>query len=188
MARWGISEKVISDNGPCYRSQEFAEFAKNWHFKHETISPYHSQSNGLAEKYVSVCKRILTKSKESKSDPLIGILEYRNSPLESGYSNAQLATGRQLRSFLPTSREKLQPTLVPPNLVQENIRLCKEKDKSYYDRQSKPLEPLEIGQRARIQQPDKSWEPVTVIKSSMKGHIQSNPLMAHGTQETTVTS
>lgn len=69
MARWGICEKVISDGGPCFKSQEFADFAREWDFKHHTISPYHNQTNGLAEKYVSICKKILTKAKEDKRDP-----------------------------------------------------------------------------------------------------------------------
>jgi hypothetical protein len=163
MARWGICEKVISDGGPCYKSQEFADFAREWDFKHHTISPYHNQTNGLAEKYVSICKKILTKAKEDKRDPLIGILEYRNTPLKSGYSPAQLSMGRQLRSILPTTAENLKPKTIPSQLVMESIRQEKMKGKGYYDRQSKPLEPLQIGQSARIQQPDKTWQPAVVI-------------------------
>ena len=163
MARWGISEKVISDNGPCYKSQEFAEFARQWDFDHQVISAYHSQSNGLSEKFVSICKNILTKAKESKTDPLIGILEYRTTPLESGYSPAQLSMGRQLRSVLPTTQDNLKPKVISPNLVKESIKCSKQKQKDYYDRQSKTLEPLKLGQSARIQQLDKTWKPATVV-------------------------
>lgn len=45
MARWGISEKVISESGPCYNSKEFSGFAKEWDFNHFMISPYYNQSN-----------------------------------------------------------------------------------------------------------------------------------------------
>ncbi|XP_052819930.1 uncharacterized protein K02A2.6-like [Mya arenaria] len=163
MARWGISEKVISDGGPCYISQEFADFAKEWDFNHQTISPYHSQSNGLAEKYVSVCKKLLTKAKDAGRDPFIGILEYRTTPLESGYSPAQLNMGRQLRSILPTSKENLMPKVISPNLVRQGIQGSKQKGKKYYDRQARSLEPLTYGENTMIQQLNKTWRPATVV-------------------------
>ena len=49
-ARHGIPEKLISDNGPQFSAQEFAHFANEWDFRHITISPTYTQSNGLVEK------------------------------------------------------------------------------------------------------------------------------------------
>ncbi|XP_041349297.1 uncharacterized protein K02A2.6-like [Gigantopelta aegis] len=51
-ARHGIPEEVLSDNGPCYSSMEFAQFSKDWDFQHVTSSPKFPQSNRLAEKTV----------------------------------------------------------------------------------------------------------------------------------------
>ena len=45
----GISEKVISNNGRQYSSNEFKMFANQWGFKHVTSSPQFPQSIGLAE-------------------------------------------------------------------------------------------------------------------------------------------
>ena len=39
-ARHGIPETVVSDNGPQYSSQEFAEFAQAYSFHHVTSSPH----------------------------------------------------------------------------------------------------------------------------------------------------
>ena len=164
LARWGICEKIISDGGPCYASQEFTEFAKEWDFVHQKISPYHSQSNGLAEKYVSICKNILTKAKETGRDPLLGILEYRTSPLDCGYSPAQLAMGRQLRSILPTAKGNLKAKVINSNLVKQCIQNSKDREKKFYDRQAKPLKALNLGENTMIQQTDKSWKPATVIE------------------------
>ncbi|XP_021352836.1 uncharacterized protein K02A2.6-like [Mizuhopecten yessoensis] len=61
-SRFGIPEKIISDNGPEYSSEKFREFAKTWDFNHETSSPHHPQSNGLAEKTVQTIKRLFTKA------------------------------------------------------------------------------------------------------------------------------
>ncbi|MEW8560660.1 MAG: RNase H-like domain-containing protein, partial [Candidatus Thiodiazotropha sp.] len=52
----GIPEKVVSDNGPQFSSQEFREFADHWDFHHSKISPGLSNSNGLAEKMVGIAK------------------------------------------------------------------------------------------------------------------------------------
>ncbi|XP_062597593.1 uncharacterized protein K02A2.6-like [Saccostrea cucullata] len=51
-ARLGIPQKVVSDNGPQYSSQEFASFSREYDLIHATSSPRHPQSNGLAEKSV----------------------------------------------------------------------------------------------------------------------------------------
>ena len=47
-ATHGIPEMVCSNNSPQYDSAEFANFAKDWEFKHVTSSPLYAQSNGEA--------------------------------------------------------------------------------------------------------------------------------------------
>ena len=39
-ARYGIPDVLVSDNGPQFSSDDFAEFSKSWEFKHVTSSPY----------------------------------------------------------------------------------------------------------------------------------------------------
>ena len=48
-ARHGVPETVVSDNGPQYAPQEFANFAKKYDFAHITSSPLFPQSNEQAE-------------------------------------------------------------------------------------------------------------------------------------------
>ena len=57
----GQLNQLVSDNGPNFASSEFQQFAKAWDFKHTTSSPHYPQSNGLAERYVSIIKKILQK-------------------------------------------------------------------------------------------------------------------------------
>lgn len=115
-ARLGIPRKVVSDNGPQYSSQEFANFSKEYDFTHATSSPRYPQSNGLAEKSVQIVKRIFKKAELDGRDPYLGILEYRTTPLEVGYSPAELLQNRQLRSILPTLNDQLLPKVRPPPL------------------------------------------------------------------------
>ena len=105
-ARFGIPETLMSDNGPQYSSQEFANFAKTYNFCHITSSPHYPQSNGLAERAVQTVKKLL---KESK-DPYQAVLSYRSTPLPwCNISPAELLMGRQLHTALPQVDDLLLP-------------------------------------------------------------------------------
>jgi len=162
-ARMGIPEKCITDNGPCYASEEFAQFSKAWDFHHDTSSPLHSSGNGFSEAYVKICKRILTKAKADHKDPLLGILEYRVTPLEIGYSPSELLMGRQLRSVLPVAKERLMPRYIESSDVTGKLKANKNKEKGYYDQRAKSLPPLELGDSARIQQHNNTWKQAIVV-------------------------
>ena len=63
-ARHGIPDELRSDNGPQYHSDEFAQFASDWGFRHTTSRPRYPQSNGQAERAVRTVKDILRKENE----------------------------------------------------------------------------------------------------------------------------
>ena len=85
-ARHGIPEIVISDNGPQFGSEAYRQFAQDFQFEHITSSPYFPQSNGEAERAVGTIKNLLKK----KDDPYLALLAYRATPLETGFSPAEL--------------------------------------------------------------------------------------------------
>lgn len=72
-SRFGIPEKVLSDNGPQYASHEFDTFANQWDFDHVTSSPRYPLSNGLAENSVQTIMRILKTAQSSGKDPCLRI-------------------------------------------------------------------------------------------------------------------
>jgi transposase InsO family protein len=164
-ARYGICQKLISDNGPQFKSEQFAKFAENWGFEHSTSSPLYPQSNGLAEKTVSTAKRLLTKAKQDNRDPYLSILEYRNCPLECGYSPSQLLMSRRLRSVIPMTKEQLRQKTADENQVHDKLEKTRSKQKSYYDRTAKPLSPLKVGQNVRVQI-NRKWIPAKVLKDN----------------------
>jgi len=47
-----------------------------------TVSPQYPQTNGLVEKEVQIVKNLLTKAKQDRRDPYLGLLEYRNTPID----------------------------------------------------------------------------------------------------------
>ena len=56
LANHGIPEVLVSDNGPCFTSEEFETFCKLNVIKHITSQPYHPATNGLAERGVRTFK------------------------------------------------------------------------------------------------------------------------------------
>ncbi|UYV75322.1 hypothetical protein LAZ67_12003488 [Cordylochernes scorpioides] len=130
-ARHGIPETVVSDNGTQFgAAREFANFARQYGFQHVTSSPRFPQSNGMAEAGVKIAKLILKKNQ----DPSLGLLEYRSTPLENGYSPAELLMGRKLRTTLPIAPENLYPKLVDSQTLERKEGRRRKDMKSRYDR------------------------------------------------------
>ena len=117
----------------------------------------------LQKKNLGIVKNIFIKAKQSGKDPYIAILEYRNCPLECGYSPNQLLYSRKTKSILPITDAQLKPATVDPKIVFCKIQRQKEKQKQYYDRLSKPLPGLNVNEYVRMQI-GKKWFPAKVIK------------------------
>lgn len=86
---YGFPQIIIADNMP-FGSYECKNFAKENDFEIITSSPRYSQSNGLAERAVQICKNILKKS-QSEDIVLKSLMAYRTTPTKyMKYSPAQL--------------------------------------------------------------------------------------------------
>ena len=126
-ARHGICEFLKSDNGPQFSGSHFKSFAAEYGFEHITSSPRFPQSNGEAERAVQTVKNLLT----TAPDPYLALLAYRATPLQNGYSPAELLMRRRLRTTVPAL-----PTLLNPVLPDYNALEAKEKEKRRNDARS----------------------------------------------------
>ena len=78
LSRYGIPSEVISDNGPRPPQRYLIRFT-------------HKQTeSSLGEKSVQTVKNLLIKVKQDNRDPCLGLLEYRNIPIDDVGSPAQL--------------------------------------------------------------------------------------------------
>ena len=127
---------------------------KEYGFTHITSSPRYPQS----KRAVRTVKNLLDKNR----DPYAALLAYRSTPLENGYSPAELLMGRKLRTTVPVALTQLVPHL-------PNFSKLKEKEKQLRERQRKNfnhhhhtvnLKPLQTGDNVRN---SGNWNQSTVI-------------------------
>ncbi len=69
-ASYGIPANVVSDGGPCYASQEFADFAKEWDILSFFLFPEISTIKWLSRAYGWYCETHFHKGEISQNRPL----------------------------------------------------------------------------------------------------------------------
>lgn len=104
-ARFGLPEEIVSDNGPQFRSNEFAEFLNQNGIKHSKTVPYNPSANGMVERLNRTLKesiQAIELSGEAWEDSLIMALgTYRTTPHSAtSKTPAELMFGRRVRTRL----------------------------------------------------------------------------------------
>ena len=162
-ARHGIPNEVMSDNGPQFRSHEYADFAKSYNFKPLYSTPYYPQSNGQTERYVQTIKNMMKKCSADHVDIQIGLLNYRNTPLEHiNLSPSQLLMGRRLRSRIPTTKTNLKPQLTPD--ISKQRQYIQKQQKLKYDRHAgKSHKQIIPGTTVKYRNYKQEWTPGTIL-------------------------
>ena len=165
-ARFGIAEQCISDNGPPFGSAEWIQFSRKWDFEHLTISPGNSKANGKAESAVKMAKRLMTKAKDSNSDPYLALLDYRNTPTQGmNTSPAQRLLDRRARTLIPMTGKLLEARRTNNDDDKAHLQRKQEIQAKYYNRGAKDLPALKKGDAVRMKpfiQGDKQWKKATV--------------------------
>ena len=97
-AHFGYPHTVVTDNATSFVSEEFQAWCKERGITHLTGAPYHPATNGAAERLVQTFKQALTKSSlPPRAAALEFLMQYRRTPLASGYSPSEILNGRQIR-------------------------------------------------------------------------------------------
>ena len=161
-SRYGLPEQLVSDNGPQFTSEEFAQFTKMNGIKHILCAPYHPSSNGLAERFVQTFKRAM---KASAEEP--GFLNqrlnqflftYRSCPhATTNVSPSELFLGRALRTRFDLLKPDLKSKVLDKQAAQ----------KSQHDKHSK-TRCFTPGQAVMIRdfRPNSNkWMPGTVLSA-----------------------
>ncbi len=165
----GVPNRLTTDNGPQYRSEEFSKFCAKWGIYHDPSSPYHHIANGYAEAAVKSMKAIIKKVCPGKQVNCASfwsaLLEYRNTPKADGLSPAQRLFGRPMRTMLPAH------PVIYKKIIQKEIRdadkkalALREKAAARYNTGARKLGELKVGDIVRVQHHmTKEWNLIAEI-------------------------
>ena len=149
LARYGLPDRLTTDNGPQVDCAEFKKFAVECQFEHVTTSPRYPQSNGKAENSVKTAKNILKKAADASYDAHLSLLDFRNTPSVGMDSTpAQRLFSRRTRTSLPMASHLLQPKVIPN--VHQNLQQRQTKQALSFNRGAKELQPLKDGDVVRV--------------------------------------
>ena len=183
LARYGLPDRLTTDNGPQFNCAEFQKFAAEYQFEHVKTSPWYPQSNGKAENGVKTAKNILKKAADASHDPHVSLLDFRNTPSEGMDSTpAQRLFSRRTCTSLPMTNHLLQPKVIPN--IHQNLQQRQAKQALSFNRGAKELQPLKDGNVVWVQPlPDHSrwfnaqvkWSGSCMLLSSPNRGWQSLP-------------
>lgn len=165
-SNFGIPSKCISDNSP-FNSQEIKEFCTQYNIEWITTSPNHSQANGMAEKAVGIAKNIVRKAHSEKVSYLDLLMEYRATKIPAiGYSPSEILMGKNIRTKMPVSENKILPISNLSKLhkeVKQKLSNNQTKTKIYFDRNSRKEETFQANDKVMVYEKNK-WVPGFIIK------------------------
>ena len=96
---FGLPRRVLTVNGPCFKSQKFVEFHKKLSISVEKSSAYNHQSVGSDERMVQTIKQIMNKNAENAWLAML-IFKATNIP-GINKSPSEILNGRKFRTNLP---------------------------------------------------------------------------------------
>ncbi|XP_062556636.1 uncharacterized protein K02A2.6-like [Armigeres subalbatus] len=119
IARFGLPDVIVTDNGTQFDSNSFAKFCEKNGIEHIKIPPFHPQSNGQAERFVDTLKRALTKMECDAIEEALQtfLFTYRYTPnkyIEDSKSPAEAMLGRKIKMNLDHLK-KQQPKSLQVN-------------------------------------------------------------------------
>ena len=80
LCNFGMPETIITDNGSCYKSQEFLDFCARFEIEHITGSAYNHQANAIAERSIQTIKTLMAKNPR---DVWLALLIYKSTPTQA---------------------------------------------------------------------------------------------------------
>lgn len=163
----GIPHCVITDNGPQYKGEAFRQLMQKWDIQHITSAPRNAQSNGEAERAVQTAKALMRKNVDWE----VALGYYRDTPLSTGFSPAQLMFNRGMNT-----RGFGQAGGVDVALFKRRDAENKERSETNYNRRhsTKIRDQVEVGMPVMIQDPGQQPAPGTVVAAQGREVLVQN--------------
>lgn len=153
----GLPSKIVTDNGPPFNAFEFQKFCDRHGILLYKIPPYHSQTNGQAERCVQTTKKVLIKYSLGK-ERFLTIQQKVNKFLLSSRNTPSSATGRTPSEMIFAFKPRTLLDAVTGKSA-ENCDLKKKDITSIENnvKKSKNLSSFEMGTRVFYRNHFKAW-------------------------------
>lgn len=160
-ARFGLLYTLVSDNGTCFKSEEFEKFLATNEIQHKVTAPYHPAMNGQAKRYVQTTKRALTSMELESGDLHLNLnkflIRYKKSPnIATGISPAELIFGRTIRCRLGLVKHQV-------STEQNEKSMAEGKKRKFFNKGTK-VQYRNYGNKA------KKWNYDTIVSRSRNLH------------------
>ena len=172
-SRYGVPQRIVTDNAQTFCSTHFANLMAEYGIKHRKITPLYPQANGAVERLNrNINKVVKTAIAEGRNWRFVlddWLLAYRNTPHSvTGQAPAVLMFGRNLNDKLPA----LHPTsskATDPTSIREQDTRTKAKSKQYHDNKNTVASPtLKVGDTVAIRNEKKSKLSLPWLKTPFK--------------------
>ncbi|MCY3927858.1 MAG: DDE-type integrase/transposase/recombinase [Acidobacteria bacterium] len=133
-SRFGLPEVMVTDNGSCFTSNDFTEFAKRNQIRHVKTAPYHPSSNGLAERAVQTFKLGIKKQTNGTLQTKLSrfLFHYRLTPnATTGIPPAELMLKCRPRSHLDLILPSMKGNIKQQQLKQKSQHDVHSRDRTF---------------------------------------------------------
>ena len=136
IAYFGLSNQVVSDNGPAFIAEGFQQFMRINSVQHTRSAPYHPQTTGEAERFVQTFKRAMKADDRHVTDDELDrrlqqfLLKYR--------VTHHGTTGRILAELFPNRKLTTELDRFRPNLQNEVERQVQTQRRKRFEKGRKP--------------------------------------------------
>ena len=136
-SKYGIPKVIKSDNGPAFKSHDWANFAKRYNVVHQKITPLHPEANAGAERTMACTNKRIRCAKVAgthwKVELSNYLKRYNQTPHSStGFSPNMLLLGSDQCDILPNICPRTLTSQITGQAI-ENDALAKAKMKRYAD-------------------------------------------------------
>ena len=167
LTEYGLPSTIMADCGTQYTSELFKKKCEESGVQLLHSSPYHHQSNSVAERSIGIVKSHWKKAGETGTSKNAALWMLRITPIDSKTpSPYELLFGRKPRNFLPSPAKALA-SQHPDDAQHQEAKLKRQETQAtqYNRRASKDLRPLQPGEPVDVYDTIKRiWEPASVIR------------------------
>ena len=171
----GISNEIMSNNGPPFNGKEFSSFLTGLGIRHTTSSHNYQNSNGFIEKQIQTMKRFMEKASSlgrSHQEALTGL---RAQPLGDGLPLlAEILHGR---SLVTRKASQIDLTVVHQSLIALQAKYTKSHDKAKW---AKTQRALVIGEEVYFLSGKNEWQ-IDIVTGTTDTGRSYNILIDKGT-------